>query len=463
MFKINPLPFYLFILLFFSQLCFSQSKVSYIDLLPETVSMNKTFQKNFNPLPGKYDPAILKNCFIEMLNNLRQQLYGCKSLLNLPMLDSVAQMQAAFQSEYDKLTTVNFAPLQYTSQRLKQYGFTVQGDEFVSKAKSQQGDNDYSYYDLCLELMKPLLKSLTGVPAILSPQYTICGFACGVDKNMRSVYISLVMGNDLTNQVFNAQTSKQKDLPITKGNAGLLFYDEAICKKCAEDHTLEQIYNMLYWNENGDVFLQSDDAKWAKKILTKAGDAIVLDFIQKDQYNCRVPQIDHNKPFRGIVSKPISIEKILASNDSTVKSNLFHAKIASIPPQIELNKDIDINMLLIHDKKYVCRTLIKKNVNDIVTSDTKTDSLIHAQNFEDALYRLSPLLSDATITDAQLFAIIQLAAHKEKTYMSSIFTDAVSLAKDRNPQRLCKLLNEFSISVFDNLEVKKIYCNTCGR
>jgi len=447
------------IFLFCTIVCFSQSNVSYINLITENSSKYQPFQKNFNPL--KYNPDLVKSCFIEMLNDVRRQLYGCSVLTNLPMLDSVARMQADYQATYDKFTAVNVAPFQYTSQRLKNYGFTVQGDEYVSKAKAHQGDNEYSYYDLCLELLKPLFKTSSGVPQFLSPQYTIYGFACGINKNMNLMYISLVFGNDLTIQVFNSVTSKQKDLPISKGNAGLKFYDPVICKKCADDHTLEEIYNMLSWNEDGDVFLVSDDAKWVKKILAKAGNAIVLDFIQKDQYTCRVPTVDHNKPFRGIVSKPISVDKILALNDSTVKSNYFHAKIGAIPQSIELNKEIDINILLLSGKNYVCRTLIKKKVDDIKTSDIKTDSLIQAQNYEGALYRLSPMLSDSTIHEDLLFSMVQLAAHKEKTYLSSIFTRSVQMAVLRNPQRLCNLLEQFSISVFDNKEVKKIYCGKC--
>ncbi|MCL2289984.1 MAG: hypothetical protein FWC34_04675 [Bacteroidetes bacterium] len=396
-----------------------------------------------------------------MINGLRKELYGCTPLVNFPMLDSAAIMQAEFQAEKDKLTVENIAPFKYTAQRLKKFGFTPQADEFVSKAKAHQGDKDYSYYDLCLELLKPLLKSSSGAPAILSPQYTIYGFGCDIDRNMRSVYISLILGNDLTIQVFNSAASKQKDLPISKGMAGLRFYDEAICKKSTTDPTLEQIHDMLYWDENGNVFLQSNDAKWARRLLTKAGNAIVLDFIQKEQYNCRVPQVDNSKPFRGIVSKPIAIEKILAANDSTAKSNYFHAKIGSIPQQIELTKAIDINILLLSGKKVVCRTLIKKNVKNIKISDAIADSLIQVQDYEEALYHLSPLLSDSTITESTLFAIVQLAAHKPKTYLSSIFTQSVQMAALRNPQRLCKLLDEFSVSVFDNTEVRKIYCNTC--
>jgi hypothetical protein len=398
-----------------------------------------------------------------MVDELRLQLYGCTPLSNSPMLDSVAAMQAEFQVEYDKLTADNFEPFKYTAQRLKKYGFTAQADEFVSRGKAHQGDKEYSYYDLCIELLKPLLKTTTGTtPAILSPQYTLCGFDCGVNKGMGFVYISFIMGSDLTIQVFNSLGSKQKVLPISRGYTGLQFYDETLCKKCAFDHTLEQLHDMLYWNEDGNVFLQSDDAKLVKKLLTKVGKSIVLDFIQKEQYNCRVPQVDHNKPFRGIVSKSISVAKIMAANDSTAKSNLFHAKIGAIPQQIELTKAIDINILLLSNKKHVCRTLIKKNVNQIKTSDEQIDALIQEQKYEDALYRLAPLLSNPNITENQLFAIMQLAAHKEKTYLSTIFTQSVQMALLVNPQRLCRLLDTFSISVFDNTEVKKIYCNTCN-
>jgi len=457
--KIKILILLLCILLLCNILCFSQPGNTYIDRITENIENYKSFQKNFNPL--KYDPLVLKNCFIEMINDLRQQLYGCDAYTNLQMLDSVAKMQADYQTENEKLTDTNEAPFQSTAQRLKKYGFTAQGTEIVAKAKAHQGDNDYSYYDVCIELLKPLLKS-SGMPAILSPQYTIYGFAFGIDRNYRSVYISFVMGNDLSNQVFNSLTSKQKDLLISKGNAGLSFYNETICKKCADDNSLEQIYDMLYWDEDGDVFLQSDDAKNVKRLLTKAGNAIVLDFIQKEQYNCRVPQVDHNKPFRGMVSKPVSIDKILSANDSTSKSNQFHAKIGAIPQQIELTTAIDINLLLLSGKKVVCRTLIKKNVDEIRTSDSVADSLIQVQNYEAALYRLSPMLSDSSISETILFSMVQLAAHKEKTYLSSIFTKAVKLAVQKNPHKLCNLLDTFSVSVFDNKEVKKIYCNTCN-
>ena len=459
MIKLKFSLFLLLTFLFCNNLCFSQSQKSYIDLITENSHKYEEFQKNFNPI--KYEPAILKKCFIAMIDDLRIQLFGCKPFENLQMLDSVAQMQADFQVFKDKLTDNNEPPYQYTAQRLKKYNFTSQGSEIVARAKAHQGDKDYSYYDLSLELLKPLLRS-SGIPAILSPQYTNYGFAWGVDKNYRFVYISFVQGNDLTIQVFNSVASKQKDLPISKGNKGLSFYKDEVCKKCAEDFELEQIYNMLYWDENGDVFLQSDDAKLVKRLLSKAGNAIVLDFIQKEQYNCRVPQVDHNKPFRGMVSKPVSMAKILAANDSTPKSNLFHAKIGAIPPQIELNKAIDINILLLNGKKVVCRTLIKKDVQNLRTSDSVADAFIQAQNFEAALYRLSPMLSDSTINEQPLFAIVQLAAHRERTYLSSIFTQAVQMAAQRNSRKLCNLFHDFSISIFDNKEVKKIYCNTCN-
>jgi len=459
MFTTKPISFLLFILLSCNCLCFSQPNTFYIDLITENSDNYKTFQKNFNPI--RYNPATLQSCFIEMINDLRRQLHGSAPLIHLPMLDSVARIQAVFQAEREKVTVINDPPLKFTSQRLRKYEFTPQADEFVSRARAHLGDKEYTYYDLCLELLRPLLRSTRELPAILSPQYTVYGFAFQTDNHMRFAYISLVLGNDLTTQVFNSAASKQKDLPITRGTAGLLFYDEAVCKKRANDPTLEQIYDMLYWDRDGNVFLQSDDAKWAKRLLSRAGDAIVLDFIQREQYNCRVPQIDNSKPFRGIVSKPISMSKIIAANDSTPKSNIFHAKIGSIPQQIELDQAIDINVLLLSGKRYVCRTLIKKSVSNIQTSDAVTDSLIQTQNYEEALYRLAPMLADSTIAESLLFSIVQLAAHRPRTYLSSIFTQSVQMAALRNPQKLCRLFNEFSVSVLDNAEVRKIYCNIC--
>ena len=454
------ISFFLFLVFLFSNtLCFSQSVNFYINKITENSEKYKMYQKNFNIY--KYDPAVVKKCFAEMVNDLRQQLYGVSPMVNIPMLDSVAWMQAEYQALYDKISVKNEAPFQNSSQRLKKFGFTVQGQEFVSKAKAHLGDKEYSYYDLCIELLKPLLKTSSGHPSVLSPQYTIFGFACDLDKYRRSMYISFVLGNDLSNQVFNSVGSKQKNLPISKGMAGLKFYEEDICKKCEADPALELIHDMLYWNEDGEVFLEHHDAKWVKRIFKRAGNAIVLDFIQKEQYNSRVPQVDNNKPFRGIVSKPKSIDKIIALNDSTPKSNYFHAKIGAIPPPIELNNAIDINILLLNGKKVVCRTLIKKNVRDIKSSDLVADSLIREYNFEEALYRLSPSLSDSTISETQLFSIIQLAAHKPKTYLSSLFTKSVQIAMQRNPQRLCKLLDEFSVSIFDNAEVRKIFCEKC--
>jgi len=457
--KIKFTFFLVFNLLIFNNLCFTQTNVSYVDLITENSNKYKSYQKNFNPL--KFDPTVLKKCFVAMLDDIRWKLYGVSPLTNLPMLDSVALMQTNFMAEQNKLTELNVAPYQYTAQRLQLYGFTTQGDEYIFKAKAHQGNNEYSYYDLCLELLKPAFKAASGAPQFLSPQFTFYGFSCGLDRYCNSAYVSLVLGNDLTIQVFNSVASKQKDLPITRGLAGLRFYDATICKKCADDHTLEQIYNMLYWDEDGNVFLQHNDFKFISKLLPKAGNAIVLDFIQKEQYKCRAPQVDHNKPYRGLISKILTMEKILSLNDSTPKSNFFHAKIEKIPQQIELNKEIDVNILLLTDKKVVCRTLIKKKLNNIKTEDSVADSLIQLQKYEDALYLLAPSLSDLTISESKLFAIVQLAAHKEKTYLSSIFTKAVQMAALSNSQRLCNLLKEFSVSVLDNKEVKKVYCNAC--
>ncbi|MEG1555530.1 MAG: hypothetical protein RR356_02250, partial [Bacteroidales bacterium] len=85
---------------------------------------------------------------------------------------------------------------------------------------------------------------------------------------------------------------------------------------------------------------------------------------------------------------------------------------------------------------------------------------------DDYVYALSlmdPFLSDATISDDFIFSYISIAAHREETYLSNLFTKAVTLAAEKAPARLCGLFDKLPYSVLDNADVKKIICKNCNR
>ena len=84
----------------------------------------------------------------------------------------------------------------------------------------------------------------------------------------------------------------------------------------------------------------------------------------------------------------------------------------------------------------------------------------------DYMYSLSlmtPFLSDPTISEDFIFSYISLAAHREETYLSGLFTQAVKLAAEKNAPRLCGLIDKLPSCILENEEAKKVICKACNR
>ena len=84
----------------------------------------------------------------------------------------------------------------------------------------------------------------------------------------------------------------------------------------------------------------------------------------------------------------------------------------------------------------------------------------------DYLYALSlmdPFLDDPTISEDFIMSYVSIAAHREQTYMSSLFTEAVKIAYEKNPTRLCAIFDKVPYCVMENADVKEILCKNCDR
>ena len=277
--------------LIFSNLSFAQTENPYQDFNPEQLKSNKDYVRNF--APNNFKHAILYSCFQDMVNLARAQYAFCPAMKTDIRLDSTATMQAEYQASKEEKTIENISPYRTTEQRLRKYGLGTRGVELASKAKATLGSAEYSYYDVCLELVKPLLKNLKTAAVLLDRQYTYLGFGYEFDKYMKNVYVSLILANDRT---FNEGrvVGIVKNLPYTRSKMGLQGYDEQLCRKCMTDKNLEILSECLSVKDN-TVYFSHDDFKALRRIIGKEGDAIVLDFVQHSQYNCDgTDQVDHN-------------------------------------------------------------------------------------------------------------------------------------------------------------------------
>lgn len=350
----------LFILLCLNALLFAQTENQYSRFDPVSLKENTKYVRNF--APNNYDEKILYQCFTDMVDQARAEFRYVPKLKHDINLDSTAQFQADYQAVKDEKTLENNAPYKTTYFRLRKYGLAGNGDELVAKAKAYLGETEYTYYDLCLSLVQSILKNVKTADVMLDERYTYMGFGFNTDAAMKSMYISLVLGNDRTFNLYKAGYG-DKDVPYTKGQANLKGYDEKVCKKCATEPGMEILSECVSLNKAGEIYFNTDNYKEIKRLIGKEGDAIVIDIVQEGQYECDNHQVDYDLYHRGTVTKPITFEKLLAANENAnLKSGKLIAKIADLPENVDDSKDIDLIVLVIKESNRVCRAVMAKHI-----------------------------------------------------------------------------------------------------
>ena len=348
------------ILLIFSVFAYAQTENQYSRFDPKALKENAKYVRNF--APNNYDEKILYQCFTDMVDMARAEFRYVPKLKHDISLDSTAQFQADFQASKDEKTLDNNAPYKTTFFRLRKYGLAGNGEELVAKAKAYMGEAEYTYYDLCLSLVQSILKNVKTADVMLNEKYTYMGFGFNTDVAMKSMYTSLVLGNDRTFNLYKAGYN-EKDVPYTKGQASLKGYDEKVCKKCASEPGMEILSECVSVNKNGEIYFTTDNYKEIKRLIGKEGDAIVIDIVQEGQYECDNHQVDYDLYHRGTVTKPITFEKLMAANENAnLKSGKLIAKIADLPAEVNDNKGLDLIVLVIKEGNHVCRSVIAKRI-----------------------------------------------------------------------------------------------------
>lgn len=359
------------ILLMLSNISFAQVENPYASFNPESLKSNAKYIRQFSP--NTYDEKVFYNCMVEMVDLARAEYAFLMPMKHDIRLDSTAQFQADYQAQKDEKSEDNVAPYHTVYYRLRKYGLSGNGTELIAKAKAYLGEQEYSYYDACLALLQSVLKNTKTADVLLNKQYTYIGFGFNTDKLMKSMYVSLVLGNDRTFNNYKPAIGT-KEVPFTKTQAGFKMYDDKVCKKCGADPALEVLSQYVSVNKNGEVYITCDDYKGLKKLIGKEGDAIAIDFVQHSQYACDDPTVDYDLSHRGFVTKAITFEKMMEANENTnLKSGKLIAKIATIPA--EVTDDYDLNILVLKEGNRICRTIMPKNV------ETKNAAYVEKVNF----------------------------------------------------------------------------------
>jgi hypothetical protein len=116
-------------------------------------------------------------------------------------------------------------------------------------------------------------------------------------------------------------------------------------------------------NKNGEIYLNCDNYKELKRLIGKEGDAIVIDLVQEGQYECDNHQVDYDLYHRGVITKPITFEKLMAANENAnLKTGKLIAKIGDLPAEVDDSKHLDIIVLVLKEGNRVCRAIMPKHI-----------------------------------------------------------------------------------------------------
>jgi uncharacterized protein YkwD len=247
-----------------------------------------------------------------------------------------------------------------TPQHILKGGGSNKGEEVIIVTPLGKGKNQLPPDAVVKVILAKWTSSLKEKTVILNSSYTLAGISCGMDEEEKRAYVSVVLGNF---QSHNAGAKHKKELkaPFNTKSKKLLEPDPKHCKNCDKFKDFENLQAGLSV-EVGKVYLTYNNAKNLKRLLKKSTDALAIDIVQKEQFSKENYNImDNSMRNKGVMLKPMNIQKILAKNINKPKKpgqkpRTIMVEMGKFPPNI--TGPYELNLLIIQDG-YVCRTVLR--------------------------------------------------------------------------------------------------------
>ncbi|MBR2196560.1 MAG: hypothetical protein IJ911_13235 [Salinivirgaceae bacterium] len=314
-------------------------------------------------LPNDFKRQLMDSIIIDQINSILYER-DCEPLIYKPLMFTIAREQ----SEYMAMMADEDpnAKLKNTiAARMEAYGGSSEAAELTTKINVMKGKVNLTYYEMAEELVFRWMSNSRSAALFESTNYQYIGASSNIDLEGKRVYVSVVLGNFRS---FN-EGMRNRDMlkvPYTIKNNGLDNYDPEVCKRINRMTNLNELRDALVV-EGREVFIDVENVKTLQKIMRNKNDALALDILQKEQYDCKFERniLDYNRFNRGVMTKPYKSKKILKKNliKTTGKSKAFKGKVADLPENIDLNES-EINLLIIQDGA-VCTSVPKTFIHPI--------------------------------------------------------------------------------------------------
>ncbi|MFY9311508.1 MAG: hypothetical protein WAQ28_20860 [Bacteroidia bacterium] len=334
--------------------------------------LNKEVQSDFD-----IDNTV--RSIIEEINKVRIQ-NGVDSVVFNEVLAKASAIQAEHTAEKGKADLENSSgKYKTTAKRVISVGGTKNAEELVLSVAIQKDKKNMSPKEVANAAVAKWLTGKKEPGIIKNGNYVYASPSIKLDETGKKAFISVVFGSFNT---FNPGVKKRKELKVrfTKKNKKIKTPDEKSCKNCDKFKDYEGLLDGLYV-ENGKIFLKYDDLKSLTKLISKPGDGIAVDIVQRAQYEKPDYNIMNNNLLsKGVLTKTVSKDKLLSKNrvkpeEGKKKIGKLDAEIGKLPKKLKGDMPYEMNLLIIQGGK-LCKTLIKSYVEQGEQDATTTLKLL---------------------------------------------------------------------------------------
>lgn len=334
--------------------------------------LNKEVQSDFDT-----DNTI--KMIVDELNRVRIES-GVDSVVFNEMLAKASAIQAEHIAEKGKADLENpRGKHKTTAKRVISVGGTKNAEELVLSVAIAKDKKSMTPKELA---NAAVTKWLTGKkePAIIkNGNYVYASPSIKLDETGKKAFISVVFGSFNT---FNPGVKKRKELKVryTKKNKKIKTPTDKSCKNCDKFKDYDGLVNGLYI-ENGKIFLKYDDLKSLSKLISKPGDGLAVDIVQRAQYEKPDYNIMNNNLLsKGVLTKTVNKDKLLSKNrlkpeDGKKKIGRLDAQIGKVPKKLKAGMEYEMNLLVVQGGK-LCKTIVKSYIEQGDQDATTTLKLL---------------------------------------------------------------------------------------
>ncbi len=301
-----------------------------------------------------------------------------------------------------------------------------------------------------LEELEPILAKERFAQIIMDITYDVKG---GKEEKYSWVSFNRAVKANNTKQAYKIMEFMNKR--VNEGRYSSSIYDSLLIKEDAKNVGL--LNNQVYYQYLANNSVDEDDEKIFDRLLQMEPSNPVL------QYNKVFCQIKLDSS-AGNLEHQAQVQETINSLYGKIDSNYVNG--LNIEWQFKIMESVDT---LPNSEKLIdeCITRIKKFYNIKGASWQNAYKLAtvftRAKDYNYAASLLEPYLSGTNVNENLVFLYISLASRVQEKYYSRTFARALSIAKEKNQERYCKLFGEpfMTFQVLENPEVKKLYETSC--